>query len=485
MIYAKWEIEGEYKIKNGTKCIADYAFCHYTFSGYFIPEGCHELTSINIPDSVTSIGYRAFYDCSALTSVNIPDSVTSIGRAAFDKTGYVNDEYNWKNNVLYIGNYLIATKKEIEGEYKIKNGTRCIADSAFVGCTGLTSISIPSSVTSIEDYAFGGCTSLTGISIPNSVISIGVHAFDGCTGLTSISLPDSVTNIGDYTFQSCSSLTSIDIPDSVTSIGDAAFVYCSSLTSISLPDSVTSISYCAFASCTGLTSISLPDSVTSIGDYAFDGCTGLTSISLPDSVTSISYYAFKSCIGLTSISFPNSVTSIDQSAFEGCTGLTSISLPDSVTSIGAMAFFNCDSLTDVYYSGTESQWEKIDIGYNGHYLLNATIHYNSIMPTPTPEPVKPLKVEPIVPKINTESNTIEIPVTVVEPERAEELNEVELYVAEYDENGRFIGLTLGTKGAVAGDTVTITADIPASDNYKLMLWDGNYVPLTGVMSKIQ
>ena len=186
-----------------------------------------------------------------------------------------------------------------------------------------------------------------------------------------------VTSIGSYAFCECSSLTSITIPDSVTEIGCAAFSVCSNLTSITIPDSVTSIGSSAFAACSSLTSITIPDSVTSIGNCAFQVCTSLTSITIPDSVTSIGDEAFQACSSLTSITIPNSVTSIGYCAFNGCSSLTSITIPDSVTSIGAHAFAGCSSLTDIYYTGTEAEWDVIPKG-SAEIPTNATIHYNYV-----------------------------------------------------------------------------------------------------------
>ena len=128
---------------------------------------------------------------------------------------------------------------------------------AFVGCTGLTSITIPNSVTSIGDGAFDDCTGLTSITIPNSITSIGDGAFDGCTGLTSITIPNSITSIEGRTFRGCTGLTSITIPNSVKSIGEYAFYDCTGLTSVTIPNSVTSIGGSAFSGCTGLTSITV------------------------------------------------------------------------------------------------------------------------------------------------------------------------------------------------------------------------------------
>ena len=397
-------------------------------------EGCESLTSITIPDSVTSIGKDAFSYCTGLTSITIPDSVTSIGRGVFRGCESLTD-ITIPNSVTSIGDYAFQYCTGLTS-ITIPNSVTSIGEAAFSRCTSLTDITIPDSMTSIGEAAFCYCKSLTSITIPNSVTSIGYEAFAECTSLTNITIPDSVTSIGNSAFYYCESLTSITIPDSVTSIGDYAFRYCESLTSITIPDSVTSIGEAAFSCCTSLTSITIPDSVTSIGDWAFKYCTGLTNITIPDSVTSIgdyafydceslteivvsqnnayyassdgvlfdkelnrliqypignernSYiildsvtsigkYAFYGCESLTSITIPDSVTSIGNEAFYCCKSLTNITIPDSVTSIGDYAFSDCTNLTDVYYGGSEEQWNAILIDSSNGNLNNATIHYNS------------------------------------------------------------------------------------------------------------
>ena len=172
------------------------------------------------------------------------------------------------------------------------------------GCTSRPSPSvviIPSTVVygsttytviSIGNSAFYGCSSLTAIEIPNSVTSIGDEAFYGCSKLTAVEIPSSVTSIGDEAFYGCSSLTAVEIPSSVTSIGDEAFYGCSKLTAVEIPSSVTSIGDDAFYGCSGLTAVEIPSSVTSIGERAFYGCERLHSVTIGAGVLSIGSNAF-------------------------------------------------------------------------------------------------------------------------------------------------------------------------------------------------
>ncbi|MDO4820141.1 MAG: leucine-rich repeat domain-containing protein, partial [Prevotella sp.] len=245
---------------------------------------------------------------------------------------------------------------------------------AFESCSGLTSMTIPNSVTSIGGAAFSGCSGLKSIEIPNSVTSIGDMAFHYC-GLTSVTIGNSVTSIGKDAFSDCSGLTAITIPNSVTSIGESAFRDCRGLIEVTINsnsilsknytpydnlmyifggnvqkyiigNSVTSIGEYAFYNCSGLTSIEIPNSVTSIGDMAFHYC-GLTSVTIGNSVTSIGRGAFRYCRGLTSVTIPNSVVNIGRYAFEGCSGLTSVTIGNSVTSIENEAFQSCERLKSV------------------------------------------------------------------------------------------------------------------------------------------
>ena len=222
-----------------------------------------------------------------------------------------------------------------------------IGGYAFQNGSGLTSITIPNTVTTIDERAFQNCSGLTSVIIGNSVTTIKMCAFSGCSKLTSIKLPNSITSIDEYAFSECGSLTSVTLPDTITTISKYMFKNCSGLTNMELPHTVTTIDYEAFKGCSGLTSIEIPNSVTTIYGHAFSGCSGLTSVTLPNSITTITVGMFKDCSRLTSIEIPDSVTTIGNYAFSGCSSLTNITIPNNVTIISAYVFFGCSSLTNI------------------------------------------------------------------------------------------------------------------------------------------
>lgn len=328
-------------------------------------------------------------------NVIIPEKV-SYGGVDYDVTSIGGD-------VSYNGNsYLGGAFRGCTGltSVTIPNSVTSIGYGAFYGCSGLTSVAIPESVTSIGESAFSGCSGLTSINIPNSATSIGESAFSGCSGLTSITIPSSWSSIGNGVFGGCSSLTSIIIPDNINSIGDCAFLGCTGLTSITIPNSVYSIGKQAFQSCgftsvnipssvsyigkgaflfcRALTSINIPENVTSIGSGTFYGCTKLTSITIPQSVTSIGGDdrlggAFGDCSGLTTIIIPNSVTSIGNQAFLGCSNLKTVKIGSGMKSIGSYAFMNCSELTDVYCYPENVPSTNSEV-FKNSYIEYATLH---------------------------------------------------------------------------------------------------------------
>ena len=331
---------------------------------------------------MTSIGQGAFLRCSGINSI-----IVEQGNKKYDSRNDCNAIIETQSNTLIAGskNTVIPNSVTSIGESAfsgcsgltsviIPNSVISIGAAVFSGCSALTSVTLPNTVIGIEDYAFANCSALASVTMPKYVASIGEWAFSGCSSLTSITIPNAVTYIGEYAFRNCSGLTSITIPNSVTSIGDCTFYDCSGLTSIKIPNSVTGIGGSAFYGCSSLTSVTIPNSVTSIGESAFSGCKGLTSITIPNSVTSIGEYAFYGCKGLTSITIPNSVTSIGNSAFRDCKGLTSITIPNSVTSIGEGAFYGCYVLADKFVnnSNCNCDYNVIDIEQKDGLLIKGT-----------------------------------------------------------------------------------------------------------------
>lgn len=240
--------------------------------------------------------------------------------------------------------------------YGVDYSTSSAGKAGIVGYVGAGgAVNIPSTLGGFEVVgifgAFVNKSSITSVTIPSSVTTIGNSAFANCTGMKWVSIPNSVTSIGDGAFAYCSGLTNVTIPNSVTNIGVSAFYYCTGLTSVTIGNGVTSIGFNAFSDCTGLTGVTIPNSVTSIGDGAFADCAAMKWVTIGNGVTSIGGNAFADCTGLTIVTIPNSVTSIGVSAFTRCSGLTSVTIGNGVTSIGDLAFYLCPNLRSVYFLG--------------------------------------------------------------------------------------------------------------------------------------
>lgn len=316
--------------------IGPYAFCN-----------CRNLTNINISASVTSIGSDAFLGCTNLTSVLIPACVTNIGYSAFEDCSSLSGLVI-PDGIADIGDRVFLRCRNLTA-VDIPNSVTNIGSYAFCACDRLMSVTMPNGLMCIGDRAFCSCGELTGaLAVPDSVTSIGELAFYGCTNLDSVTIGNGVTNIGHNAFGGCSGLTSVTISNCVANIGQYAFAGCSGLTSVMISNCVANIGYSAFNGCLGLSSVIIGSGVTNIDDSAFYGCSRLANMTIPDSVTSIGNNAFSGCSGLTRVSIPDSVTRIGSSSFSGCSGLTSVTIPDSVKSIGPFAFKDCSNLTHAY-----------------------------------------------------------------------------------------------------------------------------------------
>ena len=363
---------------------------------------CEKLKNIAIPKGVTNIGAQAFMYCKTLTRIIVPDSVTDIGERA----------------------YAFCTKLT---EITLSNGITKIDERTFEECISLASITIPNNVTLVDEKAFSGCVSLESVTIGSSFSE--TNQFVGlkdCKKITNIFvdgentsfsdadgvlfnkdksvllwfpaarkqnaylIPNSVTRIGYRAFFECKNLENIVIPDSVTEIGYAAFNKCENLTDIIIPDSVACIKGDAFFECNSITEIFIPGSVTQIdGDLTFGKCGNLINITVDtenailsdvdgilfdkDLTVLIRYPAGKT---QDTYVIPDNVTQINARAFFGCKNLTSIVIPSSVTTIHDWAFSGCDNLTDITIPSNAENISKDIFGYSQLQLMQTslTIH---------------------------------------------------------------------------------------------------------------
>ena len=387
-----------------------------------------KLTSLEIPEGVSSISPYAFCGAVSIERVTLPHSLSSIGENAFyccnnlKSVSYTGNEDEWNAITIDSGNVCL-TDAEIrfapaivasgtcgaEGDgSNLKwtldsEGTLTISGSGkmadynsfdvpwYSSRSSIKTVNIRDGVTSIGNCAFQDCSSLTSVTIPEGVTRIGKQAFAECWKLERINIPSSVTSIGEYAFDSTDRHTElyVDITDidawcrisfegvyaNPAHRAERILLNGSPITSVTIPEDVTVLEY-TFCGFDDLESVTLHDKLTRIGTSAFDVCIGLESIDIPSSVTSIGERAFASCSNLPSVAIPNGVTSISRRAFSGCIKLTSVTIPNSVTSIGEFAFSGCSNIETVYYGGSQSKWQSIAIGSGNNALTGADIHYN-------------------------------------------------------------------------------------------------------------
>ena len=350
--------------------------------------GAYNLTSISIPNSITTVGDNAFANCDKLALTEVDD-------------------------VCYLGNesnpyvVLVGTSDPTISQCMVKETTKAICSNAFYECTNLKTITIPNSVTSIGEKAFYNCKLITEINIPAGNTYIGPETFYGCASLKKITIPASVSTLGVSAFQDCKSLEtvtfekdsllwgipnkvfsgceklkSINIPKNVAFIGDnkavsnldGTFSGCKALTNITFEEGsvLTQIGNHAFDACGKLTSITLPATLKEIGVQAFR-IAGLTEIVIPEGVTRIHAQTFTYCGSLKKVTFGSKLNTIESKAFQGCVALNNVILPESLKLIELGAFSGCSALKSVVFKKTDG-WYSVHKN-NGEYkaIAKATL----------------------------------------------------------------------------------------------------------------
>ena len=340
------------------------------------------VTSVSMPECITSIGAVAFYGCKNFESVALPESLTTLGNVAFS---------------------FCSSLKAI----KIPSGVTAIPERCFEGCSSLESVTIPEGVTTIEAAAFWSCN-LKELTLPSTITSIGNGAFCNNGNLQSI-ICNAATppTLGDDAFYGStiqdvkvplasivayrkaygwkdfsnyyggemiadgityhidengatitaadSSLTETNIPSSVEfegnqysviKINDNVFADNTNLTAVTLPEGLVEIGAYAFRKCKNLESVALPESLTTLGSEAFRSCKSLKAVKIPSGVTVIPSSCFSECSSLESVTIPEGVTTIEAAAFRSC-NLNALTLPESLTTLGSETFRSCKSLKAV------------------------------------------------------------------------------------------------------------------------------------------
>lgn len=330
-----------------------------TYNEYGAFNGCSSLTSITLPEDLVHIG-KGTFEKTGLVSINIPDSVTSIGDDAFASCVDLNNVKLPQNGVdLGARVFLNCTSLK---SIVIPSGTLSIPTASFEGCSSLKSVSLPEGITAIDDYAFFKCSLLSEVNFPRTVKSIGNNAFYETALSGALILPEDLETIGTYAFNHCENISDIQFPHSLNSIGPYAFQGVANVKSVELYDGLTTVDFFAFAGMKNLESAYLPDTVTSLGYNVFGGCTSLMDVHIPAHITVIPDGLFYNCQSLASVELPAEITAINGSymggAFEKCSSLQEIVIPDSVTIIGESAFEDCTSLEYIRNSSGENGFPR-------------------------------------------------------------------------------------------------------------------------------
>lgn len=323
-----------------------------------------EITTLEIPSGITSIGDGVFLSSNNLTNLTLSSKITSAGKYAFNNCS------NLKDIRYYIYDDLATYIQKGHPAFYVNCGIKYYWNNQEI-----TTLEIPTSVTSIGNHAFYCCNGLTSIDFPSNLSSIGDWAFSNCSGLTSVDLPSCITKMGEYVFNNCENLSNVNLPSGITTISTGAFSYCSNLKYIELPAGITSIGDDAFVNCSNLQNINLPSGITTIGSGAFWDCSNLTNVILPSVLTSIGDIAFVNCSNLANVTLSSNITSIGRSAFSDCKSLKNLTISKDVTSIKDIRFNN--DYEDLELESVYVAWENpIEAGsfFNYIKISNCTLY---------------------------------------------------------------------------------------------------------------
>ena len=434
-----------------------------------------KVISVIIPDSIKSIGDNAFLGCPNLENVYYTSSKTDWHNLPVSNEG---------NTTIKNASAYCDIHRENDIIWSFDTDTRMLT----IGGSGNIANYSDSELPPWNQYRY----SVEAVDIKKGVTSIGSYAFYQSPYLAAISIPDTIKTVGSYSFFGCSALREAKLPAAVTEIGNCAFSGCSSLTAIAIPDAVISIGNEAFRDCKLIKAVNIPANVQTIGTLALEGCYNLETITVADGnisfaaennvlfdkgKTKLIKYAGKKAVRVYEI--PNSVTTISSKAFSSAPKLGAVVIPTSVRTIEEDAFYRCVSLTDVYYNGTESEWNTVTISATNSLLYSdkVTIHYGEKAPAsvePTATAVE------ILEGYSSDFNSAYVEhggnyaTLVLEPKvRIYGISSYNEYIAYRGQNGELIAL----------DKVNAVYDEDTNqylffgelkyDSYDILLWYGN------------
>lgn len=354
------------------------------------------MTSITLPESLKTISGYGFKNCTSLKTIHIPAGVEEVSESfpnctALRSITVDKDNMNYKdiNGILFSKDektILQYPANRTASSYTIPDGTETIDSDCFHSVKGLTTISIPASVTQIYS-SFINCMMLKAISVsPNNEYYTSMdgilfdknqsvlHYYPCAKSGGLYEIPETVNKIHSYAFSYNKYLTKVNIPSSVTTIEDCAFTDCASLEEIYIPSSVTTMEYWVFMNCSALKKAVIDAHINLLAESSFEHCNVLEEVTLPEGLETIEYNAFYHCINMASITVPEGVTKIYERAFAYC-DLIQVYLPSTIKLIDAGVFEN-SYVGSVYYNGLEEDWETVYVGdYGNNHFLKATYYY--------------------------------------------------------------------------------------------------------------